>query len=707
MADARHCPECQAELPPDAPDGLCAQCLALHNVPTAEAKIREEARISPSYSGPFTAPQPADLAQHFPHLEILDLLGQGGMGAVYKARQSKLDRLVALKVLPPEAGRDPAFAERFTREARALARLNHPNIVTVYDFGQAGTLWYFLMEYVDGANLRRVFQSSRVQPSEALKIVPQICDALQFAHDEGIVHRDIKPENILLDKRGRVKIADFGIAKILGHSTGVYTLTAPWQVVGTLHYMAPEQIDNPLKVDHRADIYSLGVVFYEMLTGQLPLGRFALPSEKASIDVRLDQVVLRALENEPDRRYQHASEVRTDVEAITAGSPQHAVSTSPRLALTQPRERRGTVLPVKTSAYGGLGEAHGLLRLEGENLLLELEISFLKLARSSVREIKIPLSDIGSVTLDRKMFTSVLILRAQRLRSLSEIPGASEGKVELEVARGDVPLAEQFVAETSRYLGIEPATLAAASGGSAGGVRGRMLKPALSIFLRKGLSVAGQIRTLLFSRPEVPPDTGLQAPQPPRPASTPQPPSRPAVPRTTPLPSVLPATPKPPTEPMLASVPRVTPTPAPAIRPTTTTRIPFVLPAPEPPPLLIARRLVRGPAIGLLVAMVQAIAIAISTGVELLVGSSDEVDFSTSGLKITLAVIQFVFVPLLLLSVVGAIQMLRLKSYRLAKLSCVIACIPCHLFFLITLLMGIWGLRRLREPEVKLAFGRK
>ena len=148
------------------------------------------------------------------------------MGAVYKARQKNLDRIVALKVIPPEAAKDPAFAERFTREARALARLNHPNIVTVYDFGQAGDVYYLLMEYVDGVNLRHALQASRLQPHEALAIVPQICDALQYAHDQGVVHRDIKPENILLDRSGRVKIADFGLAKLLGKGPDDFTLTA-------------------------------------------------------------------------------------------------------------------------------------------------------------------------------------------------------------------------------------------------------------------------------------------------------------------------------------------------------------------------------------------------------------------------------------------------------------------------------------------------
>jgi len=262
-------------------------------------------------------PTPGELANAFPQLEILELLGQGGMGVVYKARQPQLDRLVALKILPPAAGRDPSFAERFTREARALARLNHPNIVSVYDFGQAREFYYFIMEFVDGVNLRQLEQSRRIAPAEALGIVPKICEALQYAHEEGIVHRDIKPGNILLDKKGRVKIADFGLAKLLDKEANDFTLTRSQQVMGTPHYMAPEQIEKPQEVDHRADIYSLGVVFYEMLTGELPMGRFAPPSQKVQVDVRVDEVVLHSLERDVERRYQHVSEVRTDVESIT------------------------------------------------------------------------------------------------------------------------------------------------------------------------------------------------------------------------------------------------------------------------------------------------------------------------------------------------------------------------------------------------------
>jgi len=252
--------------------------------------------------------------------EFLALLGRGGMGMVYKARQTKLDRLVALKILPQETSGDSTFAERFTREARALARLNHSNIVAVYDFGQAGNLSYFVMEFVDGVNLRQLMRAGPIAPRETLQVMSQICDALQYAHDEGIVHRDIKPENILRDKRGRVKIADFGIAKILARKPTDYTLTGPWQVVGTFNYMAPEQIENPQKLDHRADIYSLGVMFYEMLTGGLPMGRFALPSQKTAMDRRIDEVVLKALEKEPERRYQHVRELKMAIDVLLTGS---------------------------------------------------------------------------------------------------------------------------------------------------------------------------------------------------------------------------------------------------------------------------------------------------------------------------------------------------------------------------------------------------
>ena len=323
MTTLRHCPQCGAELPSDAPDGVCPACLVQQGFDSGAGTADNETGATGSASPPrFVAPSPEELSARFPKFDIVELLGQGGMGAVYKARQPTLDRFVALKILPPEAGDDPAFAERFKREARALAMRSHASIVTVYDFGEADGLYYFVMEYVDGANLRQAIADGGLTPPEALAIVPQICDALQFAHDEGVVHRDIKPENVLIDTRGRVKIADFGLAKLLGAETDdtaigrPFTLTGTGQVMGTAHYMAPEQMQGSSSVDHRADIYSLGVVFYEMLTGELPIGRFEPPSKKVHVDVRLDDVVLRSLESAPDRRYQHASDVKTEVETI-------------------------------------------------------------------------------------------------------------------------------------------------------------------------------------------------------------------------------------------------------------------------------------------------------------------------------------------------------------------------------------------------------
>jgi eukaryotic-like serine/threonine-protein kinase len=314
MTNPIRCPRCGTELTAGSPDKLCPRCLLM-------AGLNEHpSPPTAAYSPGFASPTPEDLSRFFPQLEILELLGRGGMGAVYKARQRGLDRLVALKILPPDVGTDVAFAERFQREGKALAQLNHPNIVSIYDSGQVDGLYFFLMEFVDGVNLRQAMRAGTLKSSQALKIVPQICDALQFAHEEGVVHRDIKPENILLDKRGRVKIADFGLAKLLGTKANI-GLTRTQQVMGTPHYMAPEQIQGTRDVDHRADIYSLGVTFYEMLTGELPLGRFAPPSTKVQIDVRLDEVVLRTLEVEPEKRYQHASDVKTEVEEIDGLTP--------------------------------------------------------------------------------------------------------------------------------------------------------------------------------------------------------------------------------------------------------------------------------------------------------------------------------------------------------------------------------------------------
>jgi len=318
------CKQCLQALPENAPEGLCPACLAKVALGT-----------EPSAAETRKAPDIVQLAPQFPQLEILELLGMGGMGMVYKARQPRLDRLVALKILPIESQQHPSFAERFSREAKALAKLNHPGIVDVYDFGQTGQYYYFVMEYVDGMNLRQLLQSQTVEPRQALELVTQICTALQYAHDESVVHRDIKPENILLNKKGQVKIADFGLAKLLSAAPDT-ALTMSQAAMGTMNYMAPEQRLNAQAVDHRADIYSLGVVFYEMLTGEVPMGRFEPPSKRVQVDVRLDEVVLRALEREPGRRYQQISEVKSSVDTIAAAMPPTTPAPSGAPARTMP-----------------------------------------------------------------------------------------------------------------------------------------------------------------------------------------------------------------------------------------------------------------------------------------------------------------------------------------------------------------------------------
>ncbi len=308
----RTCAGCGSVVAPEASEGLCTRCLlAAASVPTD----------GPGAGAPGPRPRgaPPELPRvraAFPRLEVIELIGVGGMGAVFKARQPDLERWVALKVLPEDLGRDPAFAERFLREARVLARLTHPNIVAVHDFGQSDGLCYVLMEYVDGVNLRQAMRAGRFTPAQALGLVPQLCAALQFAHDAGVMHRDVKPENILLDARGQVKLADFGIAKLLDAGAADPGLTVTGASVGTPQYMAPEQIEHPGAVDHRADIYSLGVVFYELLTGELPLGRFSPPSAKTPLDARVDEIVMRALAKERELRQQSAAELRTEVERV-------------------------------------------------------------------------------------------------------------------------------------------------------------------------------------------------------------------------------------------------------------------------------------------------------------------------------------------------------------------------------------------------------
>ena len=297
--------------------------------------------VQPSPGANVWSPPPIDeLNRLLPRYHVESLLGHGGMGAVYKGWQPTLDRAVAIKLLPAEIAGDEEFVARFEREARTLAKLQHPGIVSVYDFGRtaAGHL-YFVMEYVDGTDLQKMLRGEPLQPAQALEAICQICEALHYAHRQGVIHRDIKPANILFTCEGRAKLADFGIARPSGDDAG--TLTLSNMVMGTPAYMAPEQQRG--HADLRADIYALGVMLYEMLTGQRPQGIFEMPSRKVAVDSRIDAVVIKALQQEPERRYQQVSEMQTDVDLIRTTPGQGIRKIVPKVVAKAAPARRRTL----------------------------------------------------------------------------------------------------------------------------------------------------------------------------------------------------------------------------------------------------------------------------------------------------------------------------------------------------------------------------
>ncbi len=260
-------------------------------------------------------PSPEELTAAFEGYSVETLIGRGGMGAVYRATQNSLKRRVAIKLLPAELTEaDPDFAERFRAEAEIMATLDHPNIVTIHDFGRTHAGHFFIvMEFVEGTDLHQLIRHGRLELPQALSVVSQVCGALEFAHGKGCIHRDIKPANILVKADGTVKVGDFGIAKMVAGADAATAFTGT--CMGTPFYSAPEQLRGG-HVDHRADIFSLGVMLYEMLTGQLPTGHFQPPSKKVPLDERVDGVVLRAMADDPDRRYPTATAVRTEVDNI-------------------------------------------------------------------------------------------------------------------------------------------------------------------------------------------------------------------------------------------------------------------------------------------------------------------------------------------------------------------------------------------------------
>lgn len=254
-----------------------------------------------------------EVAARMTQYDALETIGSGGVGSVFKARQRSLDRRVALKILRSEWAEDETFIERFRREARTLANLTHPRIVAVYDSGESGGFFFIAMEYVGGGSLKELMARGRLPPARVLEIADELCDALTAAHAAHVTHRDIKPSNVLLDDTGHVKLCDFGLSKSRRTDTAELTLTSPSLRMGTPNYVAPEQWEDTATADHRADIYSLGVVLYEMLTGQKPIGAYPSAAEKAGLSRRVDTVLARALQPDPTERFQTIAELRTEL----------------------------------------------------------------------------------------------------------------------------------------------------------------------------------------------------------------------------------------------------------------------------------------------------------------------------------------------------------------------------------------------------------
>ncbi|HSP43302.1 MAG TPA: protein kinase [Luteolibacter sp.] len=299
----------------------------------------------------FRAPLPEELAPLFPSYQILSLIATGGMGAVYHAMQTSLEREVAIKILPVEFGNDPGFCEAFAAEAKAMAKLNHPNLIGVYDFGEVEGMLFIVMEYVPGQSLHDACNGSAVEPGEVIRLMTGISLGLAHAHQHGILHRDIKPANILLDSHVQPKIGDFGLARPVDAQVGDGEA-----IFGTPGYTAPEVLEPPHTMDQRADIFSLGVLLHELLTGMIPGDDPRTPSEISLCDPRFDAVVHKATHPDPQQRYHSASEIADALHKIATTAGPRVLRTTAAAAATSRRRSSPPAHYMPPAEKSGIGK---------------------------------------------------------------------------------------------------------------------------------------------------------------------------------------------------------------------------------------------------------------------------------------------------------------------------------------------------------------
>ena len=362
------CPKCGVEF--NQPLGLCPRCVLAAAVQAISAD--DHPSLAPMVvSG--KCPSIESLNSQFSDFTFHELLGRGGSGWTFLATQKQLARQVAIKLTSRAVSRSVAL-ERFQQEAGNLAQLNHPSIVTVHDFGVTDQFLYIVMEYVAGMTLRGLINNGKVPAEEVRNIGIQLCDAMEYAHGKGLVHRDIKPENILVvnaQPEVEIRVADFGISRMVQHQDSVSELTQTGLIIGTPFYMAPEQQVPGKMVDRRADIFSMGVVLYELLTGRLPQGNFSQPSLLSNCGPGMDRVVMKALSNDPDHRFETAAEVRSSLASVSNSPTSLAVK---RLLLLASVLAVGTLLLLtlpklldwnsKPDTSGGIASVEDNLKVE-------------------------------------------------------------------------------------------------------------------------------------------------------------------------------------------------------------------------------------------------------------------------------------------------------------------------------------------------------